>query len=190
MYIRRKVFSLLQDETGEERYFSTTDVTLEDAEERLYSINEEDLEQKEFARADYEGLTDAEKLAYKTERSNIAKDLLQKRKNINKAHSFGAGTEGSLKQAYDNNKVFGIDSAIRDANKKSELFKNNLIKSRKPDLKTAASNKNILSMSKATKQLTKPSLKLGKAGKIALGTAAAAGLAYGAKKLYDKKKKD
>ena len=29
MYIRRKVFSLLQDETGEERYFSTTDVTLE-----------------------------------------------------------------------------------------------------------------------------------------------------------------
>ena len=41
-----------------------------------------------------------------------------------------------------------------------------------------------------TKQLTKPSLKLGKAGKIALGTAAAAGLAYGAKKLYDKKKKD
>ena len=84
MYIRRKVFSLLQDETGEERYFSTTDVTLEDAEERLYSINEEDPEQKDFARADYEGLTDAEKLAYKTERSNIAKDLLQKRKNINK----------------------------------------------------------------------------------------------------------
>ena len=25
MYIRRKVFSLLQDETGEERYFSTTE---------------------------------------------------------------------------------------------------------------------------------------------------------------------
>lgn len=24
MYIRRKVFSFLQDETGEERYFSTT----------------------------------------------------------------------------------------------------------------------------------------------------------------------
>ena len=68
MYIRRKVFSLLQDETGEERYFSTTEVTLED------------IEQREFARKDYEGLTDAEKLAYKTERSNIAKDLLQKRK--------------------------------------------------------------------------------------------------------------
>lgn len=67
MYIRRKVFSLLYDETGEERYFSTTEVTLED------------IEQREFARKDYEGLTDAEKLAYKTERSNIAKDLLQKK---------------------------------------------------------------------------------------------------------------
>jgi len=33
MYIRRKVFSLLQDETGEERYFSTTE--FED--ERLYT---------------------------------------------------------------------------------------------------------------------------------------------------------
>lgn len=41
MYIRRKVFSLLQDETGEERYFSTTNITLEDAEERIFSISEE-----------------------------------------------------------------------------------------------------------------------------------------------------
>lgn len=38
MYIRRKVFSLLQDETGEERYFSTTDVTLENEEERTFSV--------------------------------------------------------------------------------------------------------------------------------------------------------
>ena len=38
MYIRRKVFSLLQDETGEERYFSTTDFEISgDAEERIFS---------------------------------------------------------------------------------------------------------------------------------------------------------
>lgn len=173
MYIRRKVFSLLYDETGEERYFSTTEVTLED------------IEQREFARKDYEGLTDAEKLAYKTERSNIAKDLLQKRKNINKVHSFGIGTEGSLKQSYDRNKALGIDSAIRDANKKSELFKKNLIQSRKSNLETAAASSNKkVSISKATK----PSINLGKAGKIALGTAAVAGTLYGARKLYDKKK--
>ena len=49
MYIRRKVFSLLQDETGEERYFSTTDVTLENEEERIFSVAEdaESLEEKD-----------------------------------------------------------------------------------------------------------------------------------------------
>lgn len=42
MYIRRKVFSLLEDEMGEERYFSTTDFELtDDVEERYYS-NDED----------------------------------------------------------------------------------------------------------------------------------------------------
>ena len=45
MYIRRKVFSLLHDENGEERYFSTTDIVLEDEEERLFSlVDDEDLE--------------------------------------------------------------------------------------------------------------------------------------------------
>lgn len=52
MYIRRKVFSLLQDgETGEKKYFSTTDVTLDNLEERIFSISiptEEELEQREF----------------------------------------------------------------------------------------------------------------------------------------------
>ena len=51
MYIRRKVFSLLQDETGEEKYYSTTDVTLDNLEERIFSISiptEEELEQREF----------------------------------------------------------------------------------------------------------------------------------------------
>ena len=38
MYIRRKVFSLLQDENGEERYFSTTE--FED--ERLYAESDDD----------------------------------------------------------------------------------------------------------------------------------------------------
>lgn len=63
MYIRRKVFSLLQDEMGKERYFSTTDIVLEDEEERLFSLveDEEYLEQKEFGRR--------QKLARKAERA-------------------------------------------------------------------------------------------------------------------------
>lgn len=48
MYIRRKVFSLLQDETGKERYFSTTDVTLENEKERTFSVAE-GLEEKDFS---------------------------------------------------------------------------------------------------------------------------------------------
>lgn len=69
MYIRRKVFSLLQDsETGEERYFSTTDV--------IY-------EERDFARVDYEGLTDSEKLELKTQRSKLAKELLKDREYNN-----------------------------------------------------------------------------------------------------------
>lgn len=61
MYIRRKVFSLLQDETGEERYFSTTDITLEDAEQRIFSLVEDEEEQREYA--EKEGMTNAQKAA-------------------------------------------------------------------------------------------------------------------------------
>ena len=42
MYIRRKVFSLLQDENGEERYFSTTEFTREDAEEKTYAKKDDE----------------------------------------------------------------------------------------------------------------------------------------------------
>ena len=45
MYIRRKVFSLLQDETGEERYFSTTEFDL-DVEERSFADKEDKGEKK------------------------------------------------------------------------------------------------------------------------------------------------
>lgn len=42
MYIRRKVFSLLQDENGEERYFSTTEFTREVAEEKTYAKKDDE----------------------------------------------------------------------------------------------------------------------------------------------------
>ena len=42
MYIRRKVFSLLQDENGEEKYFSTTEFVREDSEEKLFAKKEDD----------------------------------------------------------------------------------------------------------------------------------------------------
>lgn len=78
MYIRRKVFSLLEVE-GEERLFSTTDINLEDAEERIFSLNEEKL----FARRDYEGLDDVQKEVLKRKRSEYAKDLRRSRNKFN-----------------------------------------------------------------------------------------------------------
>lgn len=42
MYIRRKVFSLLEDVDGEARYFSTTDFELTDGSEERYYSNKED----------------------------------------------------------------------------------------------------------------------------------------------------
>lgn len=62
MYIRRKVFSLLYDGTGEERYFSTREILMEDKEEKLFStLDEEILEQREFGRR--------QKLARKAQRA-------------------------------------------------------------------------------------------------------------------------
>lgn len=82
MYIRRKVFSLLQDENGEERYFSTTDILMEDEEERLFSlVDDEDLEQKEFARKDYLGLTKEASKFLKSRRDRVAKFIKNKRKS-------------------------------------------------------------------------------------------------------------
>lgn len=45
------------------------------------------------------------------------------------------------------------------------------------------------STKEATEKVAKKGSRFGKAGKIALGTAAVLGTAYGAKKLYDRKKK-
>ena len=80
MYIRRKVFSLLQDETGEERYFSTTDVTLENEEERTFSVAEdaESLEEKDFSdkkkeEDDEPKLTTSDKINIKLNKALITK---------------------------------------------------------------------------------------------------------------------
>lgn len=51
MYVRRKVFSLLEDsETGEEKYFSTTDVTLEELEQREFGNKENKIKRRIWER--------------------------------------------------------------------------------------------------------------------------------------------
>lgn len=131
MYIRRKVFSLLQDEMGEERYFSTTDIVMEDEEERLFSIVDE--EQREFARRDYEGLTEAQQRVLKRHRSEYARDLNRMRndrsaENIKKILQDngwnniqttdvveGAGIKSTLKANIGSNGLDNYDTVSRRA---------------------------------------------------------------------------
>lgn len=66
MYVRRKVYSVLQDEMGEERYFSTTDVAYEnEVEERIYSASSEvEYEfERYFSDTEKEGMSNGEKAA-------------------------------------------------------------------------------------------------------------------------------
>lgn len=251
MYIRRKVFSLLQDsETGEEKYFSTTDINLEDAEERIFSINEEDeAEEREFARKDYEGLTEAQKRVLKKHRSEYAKNLNEQRNIFNirdtkkvltdngyntlrsegVVHGGGVKTSievkdtaGSLdnydtlskrhvknirsqqleqaKKAGDIMRQEILDGVHDDKIKKVEEAQKRLsnYQSKKAAEKVKETPNLPANITKKEKDLiettSKKSFKLGKKGKVALGiaggTALAAGALYGAKKFYDKKKRE
>lgn len=189
MYIRRKVFSLLQDETGEERYFSTKEILLENEEERLFSLveDDEDLEQKEFARRDYEGLSKQNADILRQERSKIAESLSQSRKGIKRQIDPMIQSSESIseKTKYIRGKNNAFSGAIDDANKRASEIRSKLLKSqeiKKPSKYLATTNE-------VSQELSKKGFKLGKGGKIALGTAAVLGTAYGAKKLYDRKKK-
>lgn len=246
MYIRRKVFSLLQDETGEERYFSTREILLEDEEERLFSIlDEEDLEQKEFARRDYEGLTEAQQRVLKRHRSEYAKSLNSARNKITASGTKKVLADGGYNSVTSTSKVSGggvisnirakdiagdldnydtlskrhagnfRNAALKESENAKRLMRENIERGLHDDevksveraserLKNIKANKAAREAAEkaATKstvpekiteetaeKLSKKGFKLGKAGKIALGTAAVLGTAYGAKKLYDKNKK-
>ena len=109
MYIRRKVFSLLQDETGEERYFSTTDVTLENEEERTFSVAEdaESLEEKDFSdkkkeEDDEPKLTTSDKINIKLNKALTTKkdrEAFVEAFEDGKSHKYGKQAAGGKKGA-------------------------------------------------------------------------------------------
>lgn len=68
MYIRRKVYSLLEDENGEQRLFSTTEI---------------EPSQKEFAWFNYAGLTKKTANSLQKQRNSLAKQLKKARKTGN-----------------------------------------------------------------------------------------------------------
>jgi hypothetical protein len=128
--------------------------------------NKKKEQQKEFARADYEGLNfiDAFKKNYK--RNRVAQELKKQRNQINKE------LEENLK--------YNASRAKKIANLKRTKALDSI--------SFGETMENLLNLAGSPKK--KPMSNLKKAGYAGLGVAGAAGLAYGGKKLYDKYKKN
>lgn len=127
-------------------------------------------QQKEFARADYEGLNFIETFKKNYKRNRVAQELKKQRNQINKE------LEENLK--------YNASRAKKIANLKRTKALGSI------RLGETMENLANLAGSPAEAFKKKPMSNLKKAGYAGLGMAGAAGLAYGGKKLYDKYKKN
>ena len=127
-------------------------------------------QQKEFARADYEGLNFIETFKKKYKRNIVAQELKKQRNRINKE------LEENLK--------YNASRAKKIANLKRTKALDSI------RLGETMENLANLAGSPAEAFKKKPMSNLKKAGYAGLGVAGAAGLAYGGKKLYDRYKKN
>ena len=98
MYIRRKVFSLLEDVDGEARYFSTTDFELTDGSEERYYSNKEDKK----------GMSKAAKVALGTGAGLAAAEA--------RRHISNAATKGQLSNE-------SIEAAMKGVTRKENIAK-------------------------------------------------------------------
>lgn len=123
-------------------------------------------QQKEFARADYEGLNFIDTFKKNYKRNRVAQELKKQRNQINKE------LEENLK--------YNASRAKKIANLKRTKALDSI--------SFGETMENLLNLAGSPKK--KPMSNLKKAGYAGLGVAGAAGLAYGGKKLYDKYKKN
>ena len=123
-------------------------------------------QQKEFARADYEGLNFIETFKKNYKRNKVAQELKKQRNQINKE------LEENLK--------YNASRAKKIANLKRTKALDSI--------SFGETMENLLNLAGSSKK--KPMSNLKKAGYAGLGVAGAAGLAYGGKKLYDNYKKN
>lgn len=137
MYIRRKIFSLV--------------------------VSSEIESQKEFTRADYNGLDSTSSAELKSERSKIARKLLRDKKSIKRSHRSSIGTDGVMKEQYDSHRRVQIDQSIENANRNARNIKESIVGNKKRSLMPV--------------RVKKPVSSKGKLGKMAL--AAGTGLALG-----------
>lgn len=225
MYVRRKVFSLLEDsETGEEKYFSTTDVTLEELEQREFGKKENKIKRRIWERKQADNVGSA--IEYKTGFRMTPGDKVRafRLKNVADTHGgvaryidgdtgghidmFSPAVEldnsGNPKRTVNHR----INTRAINKSKNGKITKSGLLRDINQDTiisdlgdsnnvhvngdryekMRSAGGKIKTSTEKAIKEVSKKGSKLNKAGKVAAGTALAAGALYGAKKLIDKKK--
>ena len=152
-------------------------------------------EQKEFTRADYKQLDFVGKKRLKEYRDGLAKKLNQKRNEINKdladtLESLKGKQGGEIEKARQhakNNATIGRAWNILDTHDNARRRKLD------EEFKSIGREFNVEKSIKKHQELAdklRTKKALGKVGRVAAGTALAAGLAYGGKKLYDKYKKN
>lgn len=170
---------------------------------------------KYFADRDYQGLNIIGMHKLKRRRSEYAKGLKKMRKiaqqklnELDYTGKSGSGIEfnGKIagggvetkfnvynrlgpnpKRNYHEFRTDVWDSALKSSEKARDIIKEELLDNKKYT-KDALNNSELTKLLKADRAIRKG---IKKAGKVGLGVAGAAGLAYGGKKLYDKyKKKD
>lgn len=201
MYIRRKVFSIGQDENGEQRLFSTTEIINEETYQKQFATTGEALEKKSKKLMDQYGLTKNRALEVIKERDKIAIGLNKRRNEIN------SNTKRLLESPLLNDPInselikqsekAGRGIAIADADiasKKAAL--NQLNKQGKINSKAVERHTNRILFGEDKKIKAKYAIRKARnwagnnKGKIALATGtsllAAGGLAY--KKFKDKNK--
>ena len=157
------------------------------------------MKQKEFTRGDYKDLDFVGKKRLKEYRDGLAKELNQKRNTINsmlEGELDGLkGIEG-LQGEYERAKKHAKNTAkirrawnildTRDNARRKRFDESMKSIDRQFDVKDSIRKHEELAEKLRAKKALGKDLK--KAGKVAAGTALAAGLIYGAKKLYDKNK--
>lgn len=157
------------------------------------------MKQKEFTRDDYKDLDFVGKKRLKEYRDGLAKELNQKRNTINsmlEGELDGLkGIEG-LQGEYERAKKHAKNTAkirrawnildTRDNARRKRFDESMKSIDRQFDVKDSIRKHEELAEKLRAKKALGKDLK--KAGKVAAGTALAAGLVYGAKKLYDKNK--
>ena len=155
------------------------------------------MKQKEFAARDYVGIDKIGKKNLRERRNELAKELNQRRNNINNKLASTLKALGDSRDPIDE-KVKSASKGLAKVRRALDLYEigNQANKIGNEEFANSSNRRRAVSSSikeqkefaeklRAKKALGK---NLKKAGKIAAGTALAAGLAYGGKKLYDKYK--